>query len=216
MKRFVLATVGSALLVATSPVWAEPKAAPPPTDDSAWEAELAPGGGDDVDVMDDDMHGDGGDSMGMMHDHGRGHGRMGHRMHGMGGGLRGRLEELDLTSQQRERIRDIHDRQRRNAIQARADLETAGLDLRKLMRDDTPDMRAINSQIDRIARMRAELRKSQVAAMFEARSVLTPSQREKLHDMGPRGGRRGDGDSRHDRDGSEPRREEGRRGSGRI
>lgn len=108
---------------------------------------------------------------------GRGLGRHG----GMGRGF----AALDLTDAQRERLAAIHERQARRGIQARADLQLARLDLRKLMRAEAPNTAAINAQIDRLARMRADLQKSHVATRLEARAVLTPEQRKQLREAGP-------------------------------
>jgi Spy/CpxP family protein refolding chaperone len=108
-----------------------------------------------------------------------GHRGFGHR--GMGGMLGiGAIERLDLTADQREKLVEIRDREQRKAIESRAQLETAGLDLRKLMRAESPSQTQINGQIDRIARMRADLQKSRVGAMIEARGLLTADQRAKL------------------------------------
>ncbi|HEV2105343.1 MAG TPA: Spy/CpxP family protein refolding chaperone [Candidatus Eisenbacteria bacterium] len=102
-----------------------------------------------------------------------------------------RFARLDLSDEQRSRLAAIRDRQQRKAIQARADLAIARLDLRALLRADNPQNAAIDAQIDHIARMRAELAKSRVAAMLEARSALTPEQRQQLRR--PLRPRQGDG-----------------------
>lgn len=110
----------------------------------------------------------------------------------------GMMQALDLTDAQRERMRAIHERQERKGIQARADLKLAGLDMRKLMRAESPSLSAINAQIDKLARMRAELHKSQVASMLEARAVLTADQQKQMRELRMKGmgggpGRRGPG-----------------------
>jgi len=92
-------------------------------------------------------------------------------------------ERLHLTDEQRTRIRDLHERQMRRGIQARADLQLARMDLHKLMRAPRPELTAINSQIDRMARMRADLAKSRVATMMESRAVLTPEQQKQMREM---------------------------------
>lgn len=121
--------------------------------------------------------------------HGAGPGR-GLRAH-RGMGL-GRLAMLDLTEAQRTKLAEIRERQQRKAIQSRADLQFAQLDLRKLMRAESPSVTAINAQIDRLSRLRADAQKGRVAAFLEARSVLTPEQRKQLREPGPGtpGGRR--------------------------
>jgi Spy/CpxP family protein refolding chaperone len=118
---------------------------------------------------------------------GPGRGRGGWSMH------HGRLgpmlaRELDLTPQQIEKMKATRDAQQRKAIQARADIQIARLDLRKLIQADKPDAKAIEVQIDRIAGLRAGLEKSRVAAMLDFRASLTPDQQKKLrelHDRGP-------------------------------
>lgn len=111
----------------------------------------------------------------------------GRRMDGEGGAAL--HERLQLSDDQRSKLADIHDRRQRAAIPVQADLKVASLDLRKLMRADRPDARAIDAQIDRIASLRATLQKAHVAGMMEARTVLTPAQRKLMreHHEGMRG-----------------------------
>lgn len=183
----------------------------------------APGVDDEAGVADEeafallDGPGFGGPGMGMGMGHGpgmgmhRGPGRGGFgRGHGRGPGPMAHLEELGLSGQQKDRIEAIRDAQRREGIEVRRDLELAQLDMRKLMRDDAPDRRAIESQIDRIAALRARLQKSRVGTMLEVRDVLTPQQRQKLEQLRERGP---DGDARPG--GRGPRGPGGARGAGR-
>ncbi len=113
---------------------------------------------------------------------------------GMGPGMQGGAEfraKLNLTDDQRTKLADIRDRRERAGIPIHGDLRIASLDLRKLMRADKPDPRAIDAQIDRIASLRASLHKSRVAGMLEARAVLTPAQQKLMHEH--RGGMMGRG-----------------------
>jgi Spy/CpxP family protein refolding chaperone len=115
---------------------------------------------------------------------------MGMRHGGMGGrpmfnrraamGMRARLAQLDLTEAQSSKLRDLHEAHARKAVQRRADMQLARMDLRKLMRADKPDMGAVNAQIDKIARMQAEGLKSAFEVRMQARAVLTPEQLKKL------------------------------------
>jgi Spy/CpxP family protein refolding chaperone len=93
------------------------------------------------------------------------------------------MRELDLTAEQRDKIAGIRERQAKKAIHARADIQVAAMDLRRLLRADRPDKVAIERQIDTLARMRADLHKSRVESMLEIRSVLTPEQQRKLREM---------------------------------
>ena len=132
-----------------------------------------------------DDHGHGGD--GGMRMHGGGMGHMGGGM--PGGNFHGMMASLDLTDAQRAKLEAIHDRQARKGIQSRADLQLAGLDLHKLMRADKPDQRQIDTQIDRMASLRATQQKSAIASLLEARAVLTPEQQAKLKEQHMRGAR---------------------------
>jgi Spy/CpxP family protein refolding chaperone len=118
---------------------------------------------------------------------------------GRGRGMGNALRQLDLTDDQKRRMADIRDKQQRSAIRAQADMKIAQLDLRKLMRADTPDRRAIDLQIEKLGSMRTTMQKSRVGMMFDMRAVLTQEQRDKLKDMredgGPREDRRDGSDS---------------------
>ena len=112
------------------------------------------------------------------------------------------MRELNLTKEQSDKIADLRDRQARRAIDLRAQIQTAQLDLRKLMRADTPDKAAIGRQIDKLSGLRAELQKSRIGTMLDVRAILTPEQREKMRDRmgmefdedGPHGPGEGDED----------------------
>ena len=121
-----------------------------------------------------------------MRRHGRGDGMHG-GMHGMrhgAGGLMARWAELDLTDEQRDRIRDLHDAQARKAVQRRADMQLARLDLRQLMREERPNSASVSMAIDRIARLQAEGLKARFETHMQARALLTPEQRQKLREGG--------------------------------
>jgi Spy/CpxP family protein refolding chaperone len=93
------------------------------------------------------------------------------------------MQKLDLSPSQRARMREMHERQARRDIEARADLQTAQLDLRQMLRSDRPNRGEVDAQIDKVARLRADRQKEHIATMMEAREILTPEQREKLRDL---------------------------------
>ena len=105
-------------------------------------------------------------------------------------GRPGMMEGLKLSDDQKSKLEDVHYRQQKKAIGMRADLRLATLDLHRLMRAESPDQRAIDVQIDRIAGMRAGLQKARVASMLETRALLTPEQRKLWRDHHGRAGMR--------------------------
>ena len=103
-------------------------------------------------------------------------------------------ERLKLSSAQREKLRGIGEQLERSAIQARADAQLARLDLARMIREDSPNRSRIESQIDTIARLRADMMKAAVRARLDAREVLTVDQRKQLDELrDSRGPRRGAG-----------------------
>jgi Spy/CpxP family protein refolding chaperone len=109
--------------------------------------------------------------------------------HGPGpGSPRGRradlYQQLNLTDDQKTKIADVRDRTERAAIPIRGNLEVGQLDLRKLMRAEKPDAKAIDAQIDKNAGLRASLQKARVAGMLEVRGLLTPAQQKTLRESG--------------------------------
>jgi Spy/CpxP family protein refolding chaperone len=142
----------------------------------------------------------------MMNGHGPGmHGRFGMRGGmgrgmdgGMGGGMflgpermllmdgGGRLaDRLDLTGTQKDKLRDIGGDLERKEIRLRADMETAGLDLRDLMRSDSPSASSVDSKIETLTQLRGDMMKAGARAVLDARKVLTSDQRKKLEDLRP-------------------------------
>ena len=118
---------------------------------------------------------------GMMGMHGRRGGAMMRHHMGMGGAMSMRLAHLDLSDAQRDKLRGLHEAQARKAVQRRADLQLARMDLHKLMRADKPDAGAVNTQIDRMAKLRADGVKAAFEVRMQARAVLTPEQWKQMH-----------------------------------
>lgn len=124
---------------------------------------------------------------------GMGHGGpgMGHGGPGMGRGMGEHfaviLRHLDLSDAQKQKMRDIHERQMRRDIQARADLQIAEMDLRQAMHAESPSTSAINAQIDKVAKLRTDMEKAHVAALMEARALLTPDQQKKARELMEKG-----------------------------
>jgi Spy/CpxP family protein refolding chaperone len=108
-------------------------------------------------------------------------------------GMRGRpgmMEGLKLSDDQKSKLEEVHYRHEKKAIEMRADLRLATLDLHRLMRAESPDQRAIDAQIDRVSALRGSLQKAGVASMLETRALLTPEQRKLWREQHGRGGMR--------------------------
>ena len=162
--------------------------APDGTDDGplAFDAPDGPGGPDGPD-------GPGGADAPMWQDDGGGGGgRYPQRMNWHGGrammmrrGLGLRFAALDLTDAQRDKLRDIHEAAARKNVQRRADMQLAHMDLRKLMRAESPSSSAVNAQIEKISRLQADGMKARFDTFMQVRAVLTPEQLKQLRSGPP-------------------------------
>jgi Spy/CpxP family protein refolding chaperone len=184
MNRFLKATMLAAVVTVAAWGLATAQPDPPPQDDS--DGSTAPDGG----------HGGGPGGWGGARG---GRGGMGMMMGGPGMrgrymlGAEGRLlrgggwlaDQLNLTSAQRDQLRDIGDNLARQEIQLRANLALARLDLAKLMRSDAPSRSAIDAKINALTGIQGDMMKAGVGAKFSVRKVLTPDQLKQLQSMRP-------------------------------
>ena len=90
------------------------------------------------------------------------------------------VTSLELTDEQRGKLRSIRERQRDAQVRSESELRIEGIGLQELLEAESPDRAAIDAQIDRIAQQRAAQRKARVGAMLEARQILTAGQRAEL------------------------------------
>lgn len=91
--------------------------------------------------------------------------------------------KLELTQEQKEKIRDTRlDFQKQN-IKLKADLKIARLELRSLMADEEADKAKIYQKIEEISALRTELAKNRVDQKMAVRDILTKEQRDKLKEL---------------------------------
>lgn len=115
-------------------------------------------------------------------------GMMGYR-HGMGFGVMGehrileKMRALGLDEKQREAVRSIVRETMKAAIQKRASLDIARIDLREVLDKDTVDMQAAETKVKQIAGLEADLRLLRIKAYESIKSRLTLDQRKKFREM---------------------------------
>ncbi len=167
MKRFIQATMLAAILTFGFIGFATAQPDAPPPDDAG-----------------SDWSGHGGGYGGGSGGPGGGHARGGSMMMGGPGGMHfllapegrllhggGRLaDQLKLTSTQRDQLSDIGDNLMREQIESRANLQLARLDLKKLLRSDSPSRSAIDAKISSITGIQAGMMKAAVSAKFAVRT----------------------------------------------
>lgn len=92
-------------------------------------------------------------------------------------------QELGLTDEQMNKLRQMRNQSRRNSIRSRAEIQIKELELGEQLEAARPDRAAI----DRLVREMADLRAQQMKAMIDMRlglqDVLTADQRQKLRGL---------------------------------
>jgi Spy/CpxP family protein refolding chaperone len=93
------------------------------------------------------------------------------------------LDELGLTDEQIENIRDVQYNFRKAEIGLRADLQSSRLELRHLMIQEKSDQKEIMNVVDKIADTQKKLLKNDVDRKIEMTGILTPQQFKKFIQM---------------------------------
>lgn len=103
------------------------------------------------------------------------------------------LERLELDDATLEAAYAILDAARESRRGVRVRMREAHDAMRSLLEQDAPDTEAVLAQAETIGALRTEARKQHLATLLEVQALLTPEQRERLHERarqrGP--GRRG-------------------------
>jgi Spy/CpxP family protein refolding chaperone len=92
-------------------------------------------------------------------------------------------DELGLTDEQMENIKDAQYDFRKAEIGLRADLKTSRLELRHLMMQEKPDQKEITNLVDKIADTRKDLMKNNIDRKLAMKEILTREQFKKLIQM---------------------------------
>lgn len=121
----------------------------------------------------------------------------------MGGGGMGMMGMLNLTDEQRGKIRKIEDDQRKKNRDLYGKIEDESVKLRDLYDTDAPDAKKIGAVYDRIFDLKRQAIVASIETQNKARAVLTKEQQEQLKSWrrggmgmggsGPRGGGMGPG-----------------------
>ncbi len=126
---------------------------------------------------------------GMMGGHGMkpgmmgGQGMMGGRMMEAEHHLARVLDGLNLDEQQKKVIGEIRSSIKKDTIRRMADISIARLELRDLLLQDPPDMKAVEAKVRQLGSLRTEMHLSHIKALETIKTKLTPDQRKKLGDL---------------------------------
>lgn len=95
-------------------------------------------------------------------------------------GFAEKADELGLTDEQIENIREIQYNFKKTEIGLRADLKTSRLELRHLMMQENPNQKEISKLVDRVAEAQKKVLKHNVDRKIALKEILTQEQFEKF------------------------------------
>lgn len=114
---------------------------------------------------------------------------------GPGPGPEARLERmaarLDLSAEQQEAIKALHENNRARSLPLRKEMMRLENELKGEMLKDSPSEKAILSLNEKMGQIKTELKANRLKTRLAVREQLTPEQRDKMLMMGE--GRRGQG-----------------------
>jgi Spy/CpxP family protein refolding chaperone len=98
-------------------------------------------------------------------------------------------QRLGLSDEQRAQVRPLLLNYAKEAIQTRADIAVARLEIRQLLSANQPDLPKVKDMLQNIAAKEAQLRFDRITTMQDIRKLLTPEQQEQwralhAHGMG--------------------------------
>jgi Spy/CpxP family protein refolding chaperone len=96
------------------------------------------------------------------------------------------LEQLKLTDAQKKELQQIRFNAQKQAIGQRAKIATTALELRQLLRAESPDKAAIEKKVKELSDLRGQAQLARIDHLFAARKVLTPEQQKLVRErIGP-------------------------------
>ena len=87
---------------------------------------------------------------------------------------------LGLSDEQANRLRQVMVDAQKAALRTRADLGVRRIELRELLRADSPDRDAALKKVQEISELRGELMKQRINSLLASKAILTPEQQQKI------------------------------------
>jgi protein CpxP len=88
------------------------------------------------------------------------------------------MDDLNLTTEQKEKLHDAMIAHQKEMIPLRADLKVARIELREMIRSNQSKS-AIDAKVEAIGKLRTQIEKARVDNQLAMRSILTPEQLKK-------------------------------------
>jgi len=92
------------------------------------------------------------------------------------------MQELGLTDEQKEKLKEMKDAQRESGKEIRAQQREKREEMRKELEKTEPDLTKINKLIDEMAELDKQKTKNRVQGILDMKKVLTPEQYKALNE----------------------------------
>ncbi len=92
-------------------------------------------------------------------------------------------DELGLTAEQLQKVKDLKINLKKELIQTNADIEIISLDINSEMMNDTINLETVNSLVDKKYDLKKSKTKSIIAACADLKNILTSQQKDKLKEI---------------------------------
>lgn len=101
------------------------------------------------------------------------------------GALRNRkiASEIGLTADQQKKINDIHYSYAKKLVDLRAEVQRKNIDLNRIIELESYKKEELESLLNEIGSLEAQIRLNRIMELSEIRKVLTNEQREKLREL---------------------------------
>ncbi|MBA4374206.1 MAG: hypothetical protein C0402_15250 [Thermodesulfovibrio sp.] len=106
-------------------------------------------------------------------------------MHG-GKGMHGehmmleKMEALGLDDKQKETVKAIHLKTKKEMIKKKADVDVAHVELKELLGKDTVDLQAAEAKVKQIEALKTDMKMTHIRTREEVKKILTPEQKKKF------------------------------------
>lgn len=94
-----------------------------------------------------------------------------------------KFEALGLDQKQKETVKAIHLKTKKEMIRKKADVDVAQVELRELLSKDTVDLQAAEAKVKHIEALKTDMKMTHIRAHEEIKLVLTAEQKKKFAAM---------------------------------
>ena len=95
----------------------------------------------------------------------------------------GMKDKLGLSKEQVSKLSALKNESKKQTIRIKADLEILRIELQDLLHQDKVDVKAVDGKIEKMGELQTKMHKAHVHAKLDAKSILTPEQLMKHHEM---------------------------------